>query len=474
MSDPSLPALLDPAAMRAEAGAEVVIIGGGACGLMAALAARDAGRDVLVLERDRSPTGSTSLSSGFIPAPGTRFQRDAGIQDDTPALLAADIARKTGGEADPAEALRVAAAIGPALEWLAADHGIPFEVLTGFLYPGHSRHRMHAVPERTGSALLARLLAAADAAGATVLTEARVGSLFSDDASDRVHGVRIVRPDGSTEDVEAGALVLACNGYGGSKDMLRQHIPEMADALYSGHVGNQGDALRWGWALGAEARDLGSYQGHGSVAHPHGVLVTWALMMEGGVQVNADGVRFHDETHGYSEAAVAVLAQPGGIAWCLYDGRLHALGLEFEDYRQLAQAGAVRTAPNAAALVDATGLPAAPLAATLADVQALARSGGTDRFGRAFRGPPLAPQFHALRVTGSLFHTQGGLVVDHRARVLRPDGTALPNLFAGGGAARGVSGSGVSGYLSGNGLLTAIAYGRLAGQAAAAAAVMAA
>jgi fumarate reductase flavoprotein subunit len=71
-----------------------------------------------------------------------------------------------------------------------------------------------------------------------------------------------------------------------------------------------------------------------------------------------------------------------------------------------------------------------------------------------------------VRVTGALFHTQGGLAVDGQARVLRPDGRALPNLYAAGGAACGVSGSRASGYLSGNGLLTAVALGRLAGLAA--------
>ena len=72
-----------------------------------------------------------------------------------------------------------------------------------------------------------------------------------------------------------------------------------------------------------------------------------------------------------------------------------------------------------------------------------------------------------MRVTGALFHTQGGLVVDGQARVLRPDGAALPNLFAAGGAACGVSGPEAGGYLSGNGLLTAVVLGRLAGRTAA-------
>ncbi|MFY7962968.1 MAG: hypothetical protein ACOVVK_23040, partial [Elsteraceae bacterium] len=53
------------------------------------------------------------------------------------------------------------------------------------------------------------------------------------------------------------------------------------------------------------------------------------------------------------------------------------------------------------------------------------------------------------------------------ARALRADGSPLPNLFAGGGAACGVSGPAVDGYLSGNGLLTAVALGKIAGAAAA-------
>jgi len=79
----------------------------------------------------------------------------------------------------------------------------------------------------------------------------------------------------------------------------------------------------------------------------------------------------------------------------------------------------------------------------------------------------LTGRLYAVRVTGALFHTQGGLVIDTDARVLRPDGTALPNLHAGGGAACGVSGAHVEGYLSGNGLLTAVALGYVAGRSAA-------
>jgi fumarate reductase flavoprotein subunit len=92
-----------------------------------------------------------------------------------------------------------------------------------------------------------------------------------------------------------------------------------------------------------------------------------------------------------------------------------------------------------------------------------------DQYGRRFSAKQkLMPPYFAVKVTGALFHTQGGLVIDTMGRVKRKDGSLFPNLFAAGGAAVGISGSTAAGYLSGNGLLTATVLGRLAGQSAAA------
>ena len=421
----------------------VVVIGAGACGLTAALAAQDAGADVLVLERDASPSGSTSLSSGFVPAAGTRWQRAAGI-DDSPELFAADVMRKNHGEADPCIVEAVCRGIGPALEWLDDRHGVRFDVLQGFTYPGHSRMRMHAVAERTGEALMAALLRAC--AKVDILTSARVTEVSEEE-------IVFERPDGKRETVAYDALVLACSGFGGNKEMVRTFLPEIADALYFGHVGNQGDAVRWGAALGATVEDMTAYQGHGSVATPHGILITWALMTEGGIQVNAQGERFSNEHLGYSEQCLPVLKQPGGIAWCIYDERLHQLGMTFPDYRDAHAAGAIRPCPELPLLKE-----------TLARVARFVDGKEKDPFGRDFTAKPkLAPPYYGVKVTGALFHTQGGLVVDEAARVL-----PLPNVFAGGGAARGLSGAHVWGYLSGNGLLSAVGLGRIAGAQAAA------
>ena len=439
----------------------VVIVGAGACGLTAAIRLRDAGIDCVLLERDAVPSGSTALSSGFIPAAGTRVQRAQGI-DDAPARFAEDVQAKAHGDAAPHLVRAYTEAIAPAIDTLEARHGLTFEVLDGFLYPGHRVRRMHAVPERTGAALMAQLERAAMSAGADILTEALVRELWAD-AADRILGVGYERPDGRLEYLGCQALVLACNGYGGNAAMVRQLLPDMADAVFAGHTGNDGSALAWGGELGARSADLGGYQGHGSWVTPQGALMSWAVMMEGGVQINSAGARFHAETQGYSEAAVHVLAQPGGVAWNVFDDPLLAMARGFPDFVDAEKAGALKTAPDEAALARLLGCELPALQATLADI----RPGHTDAFGRTFKRALAAP-FHAVKVTGALFHTQGGLDVDAGCRVLRQDGSALPNLLAAGGAARGVSGNAVWGYLSGNGLLSAVGGGWIAAGGAAA------
>ena len=435
-----------------------LIIGAGAGGLVAALAAKEAGEDVLVVEADATPSGSSALSAGLIPAAGTRFQAEAGIADDAH-LFAADIQAKAHDENDTALVAALAEVAGPAVEWLADHHGLPFSVVTDFDYPGHARRRMHGLPSRAGRELVDRLRAAAEAAGVDIICNRRAKVLFHEGR--RITGAELDLPDGSRDRIGCNRLILACNGYGGNRDMVARHMPAIRDALWFGHDGNRGEAVIWGEALGAETRHLSAYQGHGNVAHPHGILITWAVIMEGGVQVNLAGERFWNESRGYSEAARAVLAQPEGKAWAIFDERIAAIARQFEDFRQAERQGALRRGENLAELAAATGLPEAALTRSIADLP----TPGTDAFGRRFGTRPLTPPYVAVKVTGALFHTQGGLVVDPAtARVLHRDGTPFDNLHAIGGAACGVSGKADDGYLSGNGLLAAVGLGLIAGR----------
>ena len=434
----------------------VCIVGGGACGLTAAIALRKAGIDVLVLERDESGTGSSALSSGFIPAAETRLQKSLGIEDSHQ-LLIDDVMNKAHGQA-PLHLLKAYV--------LAATHaidelekmGLPFEIVDGFLYPGHTVRRMHTMPEKTGATFMTRLAQVANDLGADFLGQSLVCELWVN-SEDRVLGVGYQRPDGAIEHLACHELLLACNGFGGNTEMVKELLPEMANAVFAGHQGNDGTAILWGRQLGLQMGDLDAYQGHGSWVTPQGVLMTWAFIMEGGVQVNALGQRFNDETGGYSEAAVHVLSQPGSVAWNIFDAPLLELLRSFPDYRDAEAAGALRTAKDVAGLAAIVGCEEAALQATLNEV----RAGHTDSMGRTFSRSLQAP-YHAIKVTGALFHTQGGLEVDAHCRVMKTNGQVLTNLYAAGGAARGVSGRGADGYLAGNGLLSAVGGGWLVAQ----------
>jgi fumarate reductase flavoprotein subunit len=458
-------AVIESVGVEFEITVPVVIIGAGACGMTAALTVADAGVEVLVLERESVPQGSTALSSGMIPACETNIQKTKGIKDNVEAM-ATDILTKAHNETDADMVKVLCQESGPTINWLTESHGIELILVEGFLYPGHSYLRMHAPASRTGADLIGSMTQAAERAGVDVLTDSTVIDLFVD-ATGYINGIRFTKPDETTEILGCSALILACNGFGGNPDMVKRLIPDMSDANYFGHTGNQGEAIQWGEALGAATADLGSYQGHGSVAHPHGILISWALMMNGGVQVNINGHRFSNEHQGYSEQGRRVITQPESIAWNIFDTRLFEMGQDFEDFRQAISAGAIIKADGLADLAKKCALPEANLLATMDGISDLASGKGIDVFGRDFKThPQLKPPYFAVKVTGSLFHTQGGLLVDAHAQVMRLNRSVLPNLFAGGGASRGISGPSDWGYLSGNGLLSAVSLGRIAGRSA--------
>jgi fumarate reductase flavoprotein subunit len=262
-------------------------------------------------------------------------------------------------------------------------------------------------------------------------------------------------------------VLLACNGFGADADAVRQHIAEIADAVYHGSEGSTGDAIELGRQVGADVRQLDAYQGHAALAMPAATLVGWATVMHGGYLVDAKGRRFGDETVGYSEYASTVLERANGRAWIVIDRRIHEACMAFTDYQDTVSTGAVKWAATPEDLAALVGIDPAGLADTVRGAADLARGQDDDEFGRTHWGRPLTGELGAVAVSPALFHTQGGLRVDRDARVLRPDGSPIPGLYASGGSAVGLSGSGATGYLAGNGLRSAFGLAVLAAEHAA-------
>lgn len=448
-----------------DAETELVIVGAGGCGLMAAFVAAKLGVELILLEKDSRLGCNTDLASGSIAAWGTRFQKAAGIAG-TPEQMADDILRKNHGQADRAIVLELCRRTLDVVDTLVDEVGLELSLNTDAGRAGHSFLRMHNPKGRSGARITRALHEALARFPNATFADRTPGAGLVTGADGAVIGVR-AGEDGN-ERIGAKKVILACDGFGANREMLRRYIPEMAEVDCIGAQGNTGDGIRWGLELGAALEHMTGHQGHGLVIPGYGTRLVPEVQMLGAIMVNVDGVRFDREDQGYSELARVLLAQPRGVACMIFDQRIYDVASNNEHFRDSIAAGALKSAATIEELAAAFRLDPARVRASIDEYYAGVRA-GRDKFGREDFGRPLAPPYHGAMVTGTLAHTQGGLKVDVHGRVLRPDGSVIRNLYAGGGTAAGISGDGPDGYLSGNGLLTALGFGLMAAEHAAAA-----
>jgi fumarate reductase flavoprotein subunit len=438
---------------------DLVVIGGGGCGLVTALAAARQGVQVLLLEKANELGGNTAMSAGFIPAAGTSLQRQQGIED-SPEILARDIFQKNGYTSDPAITRLLAHKTAEVVEWMMDELGVVLELVTEVRWDSYTTDRTHGPPSRSGAELVHYLHEAAKRESNIALaTNSPVRDLVVDDTGAVVGAIAETI---GREAVRCQKVMLACNGFAGNPEMVAQYIPEMKQALYFGAEGNTGDGIRWGMELGAATDHMTAYQGHGSIAYPASVLLTWRVIAKGGVMVNRHGRRFADESIGYSAFAREVVEQPEQLGFHVFGEQSYRPFIEYKDFRDCIELGIIKQGATLPELAHHFNIDANNLVATIEAYNRAVVHGG-DEFGRTKYLARLAPPFYGAQVTGALFHTQGGLRVNTNAQVVRPDGQPIPNLYAGGGAAVGVSGPSPEGYNPGNGLTAALGLGKVAG-----------
>ncbi len=440
---------------------DFVVVGAGGCGLTAAFVAASRGVEVMLLEKNSRAQCNTEIASGSIAAAGTRHQQALGIKD-SPECMAEDVLRKNKGDADAAIVHALCRRARDVVHMIEDEVGLPLELNTDAGRAGQSFLRLHNPPGRTGDRLVRAYHEALARFPNFTFADHTPGVGLVTNQEGAVIGVLAGDEDAPTR-IGARKVLLATDGFGANRDMLRRYIPAVADAEYIGAQGNTGDGIRWGLAIGAAADHMSGYQAHGYVCARYGTRLAPEIPFLGGIVVDANARRFVREDQGYSEFAPIVLAQPGGTAIEIFDQRIYDVLAPTMHFQETVEAGALRKGDSIEELAVALHLDPGALRATMEAYDAIIAS-GHDPLGRELIGPGLVPPYYGAVITGALAHTQGGLRVDTHARVLREDGSIIPNLYAGGGSAAGISGDGPEGYLSGNGLLTALGFGLIAGE----------
>jgi fumarate reductase flavoprotein subunit len=454
---------MDPAPEGWDLEADVVVVGAGACGLMstAIAAAAAPSAQILLLEKCSRWGCNAEIAGGTIQAADTRLQRAAGIED-SPDTMAADIMRKSRNKSDPAVTMALCRKSADLVHWFIDDLEVPLELATEIRRIGHTRPRMHAHPRRSGAPLIGALRNRVGSLDNVTYADDTPGRGLITDARGGVVGV-LAGPDGQTQRIGCQRVVLATDGFGANREMIARYIPRMQDVLYVGAPGNTGDGIRWGMEIGAAVEHLSGFQGLGYVVPGHGTRINPGVVISGGIMVNRVARRFEREDQGYSEWSDVVLRQPDGIAVAIWDERIQREYAHAHTMTESLEAGAIKRAADMTQLALSFKLDPATLEATLGEYnRGVERK--HDALGRTLLEEPLRPPFYAAYVTGSLAHTLGGLKIDAHGRVLRPDGAPVPNLYAGGGTAVGLSGDTPDGYLSASGLLTAYGLGMIIGE----------
>ena len=440
----------------------VVVIGAGGAGMLAAITAANNGFQVMLLEKSTRRGCNTEWSGGLVQAAGTRVQRAAGVEDSTQTMFD-DIMAKNGYRSDPAIVAAVAQRSKDVINVFLDDVGMELHLDQNVLYYGHTNHRMHATPTETGAEIVQQLRAYIDGhERIDFVDEAEfVGATRHD------HGWEVtVRHGGEVEDTLIGRrLVLACDGFGGNRDMLRVHCPAVADAEYIGSENNTGTGIQVAAGLGAALDLMTAYQGHSHVNPKYGTRLGGSLPNLGAIMVNAEGRRFEREDQGYSEFGKFILAQEGGTAVEVFDGQAYDAAMATGSFREAVTAGAVKSAPTMAELAQAFDLPVETFVAEVERYNA--EVDGVDWLGRSDPRHALTAPFYGAVVTGAMAHTQGGVRIDTACRALTDDDAIIAGLFVAGGTAAGISGDDDKGYMSGNGLIQAFVTGLIAGESVA-------
>ncbi len=438
---------------------DVLVIGGGGAGLCAALSASEQGAQVVLCEKTSVLGGATMLSSGKIPAVGTKQQEELGEADSIGACVM-DIMRPSNYSVRPDLVYTVTEKSKDIVEWTEA-HGAVWTI-DAALYYGQTAHRMHTT-DNAGKGLTDALIASMDAdPNITQMLECEMMGLVLDDDGETVVGA-YGKSGGDELAIMAKNTVLASSGFANNPDMLAQYCPEAVDAFKMVAPGATGEGILWAQELGAELQNMGAYQGHAFHGVDNGQTLEQGVANNGGIIVNQEGNRFMSEYGGYSELLPHVLAQTDHIAYLCFTDAQKEKSVKYPDWEE---AGIVLTGATPAELAAAIGADAATLEKTIAEYQAAIEK-GEDKFNRAHLPAGFDGPYYAVKITGEIRHTQGGMATDVAGHVLRADKSLIKGLYAAGGCTEGFSSRGGAAYMSGNGLIQALVFGKIAGAAAA-------
>ena len=418
--------------------ADVIIAGAGIAGMSGAIAAAEAGANVILLEKNSQIGGSLSLAGGNFCSVDSAVGAEYGIDDNLEDTVTFwqwstdQSVNPDSGFPDMERVTTMLKAIDPMLTWM-KDHGVPFYNAT----PVGPQTVAKINTEGGGAAVAKALEAACLNAGVTILCDTPAIELIVDGG--KVTGVKAQSATEELTILASKGVMLCTGGFGANPELLAEWVPGYAHAASSVASGHTGDGFLMAQAIGAAMFDdpwvmpagLGrdpSITAAVSDASPlsYGALSNRAL-------ISTDGKRFTNEYIGGAYAVLTnAVASINTDVWYIMDSADEATAAVVEEG---AAAGVIAKADTIADLAAAIGVDAATLEETITAYNAACEAGVDDLFakdpeylvGYAAEGP-----YYAVKFIPGLLGTIAGVVTDYEGHVFNTDGEIIEGLYAAG------------------------------------------
>lgn len=436
---------------------DLVVIGGGAAGMIGAINASQQGLNVVLLEKQEFLGGASAICGGIVVAQGSEAQRNMGEKSDTPSKMAYDLLHNGHQRNDLSGLTFYALNVGKSIDW-AVKQGVQLDTKAGFAF--RAEHKTpRVIPFVGGCPQYAQTLREVLATTKTdVKLTTRATKLITTDGA--VTGVEAKAKDGTTYEIAAKAVLLATGGYGWNKEMLQG---DLKHALYYGPVSSTGDGHKMAEEAGAalQLMDCGKIYPQGIESSPGMAKSTLqgnnAAYDISGILVDINGKRVTNEKGAGKDILATLMKQKNATLYLLMDKP------SFEAFRKIIGNNGVtpaevdkwlasngKSAPvfahgntleEAAA---AAGVDAAGLKATIERYNGFVKAGKDEDFGR-----PVRFMKKTIDTSGPMYLVEqkprfatslGSVVVDTSLHVLDKSGRPIPNLYAAGEVANAVHG----------------------------------
>ena len=452
---------------------DVVVIGAGGAGFSAAITARNAGANVVLLEKMPAVGGNSLISGAEMNVAKNWVQPKLGINDDSPELHAQDTFKGGDGKGDMKVINVMTHQALDAAKWCRDYLGVRFEDDNLFFFGGHSRKRALIPVGHTGTEFIAKFQAKADELGIPVITNMKAEELIKN-KDGRVVGVKATM-DGSEYTFNAkGGVVLATGGFGANPEMVKKYNPKIDERFKTTDApGSTGEALCMAERAGAELVNMGYIQTYPICDPISGAIELIAdARFDGAIMLNQEGKRFVEELQRRDVLSEAILNQTGQYCWVLWNDNIgkisNTVKAHANEYEAFTKQGIMATCDDLKCIADFTKIPFDQLQKTVKRVSDMAGKGNDKDFNhRSGLVDMQQGKYYVIKAVPSTHHTMGGVRINEKAEALTAEGKVIPGLWAAGevtGVTHGTN------RLGGNAYTDIIVFGRIAGEAAAKAA----